>query len=103
MLVALARRAARRQRRAPCRGYATLLSERSKTGVLTVMLNRPDSMNAYNLQMRDELIDVISGAQDDEKTRCILLTGSGKAFCAGADLGLKEDPPPGFALPVLRC
>jgi len=54
-------------------------------------------MNAFNIAMRDEIIDVISSAQSDDDTRVILVTGQGKAFCAGADLGLSDPEPRGFA------
>lgn len=47
--------------------------------------------------MRDELIDMFSVAEADDETRCILVTGAGKAFCAGADLGLSDPEPRGFA------
>ncbi len=52
-----------------------------------VTLNRPDMLNAYNIQMRDDLFEVLGAIRDDSEIRVVVLTGSGeKAFCAGADL-----------------
>lgn len=54
--------------------------------VLTLTLNRPDKLNAFTLAMRDELIDAFDRADADDGVRAIIVTGAGKAFCAGADL-----------------
>jgi len=55
--------------------------------VLTVTLNRPDRLNAYTGVMRDELVDVFREADRDDEVRVVVVTGAGRAFCAGADLG----------------
>lgn len=55
--------------------------------ILTITLNRPDKLNAFTHQMRDELIDAFDRADADDSVRAIIITGSGRAFCAGADLG----------------
>lgn len=55
-------------------------------GVATVTLNRPDKMNAFTPQMRDELIAVLDHTDADDSVRAVIITGAGKAFCAGADL-----------------
>lgn len=55
--------------------------------VLTITLNRPDRMNAFTRTMMDELIDAFDRADADDDVRAIVVTGAGKAFCAGADLG----------------
>lgn len=55
-------------------------------GVATVTLNRPDAMNALNTQMKVELRDTVQRAAADPAARAVLLTGSGRAFCAGQDL-----------------
>ena len=65
--------------------YATLLHEISD-GVATVTLNRPDSLNALNAEMRRELRAAVRAARDDDGTRVLVLTGAGRGFCAGADL-----------------
>jgi enoyl-CoA hydratase/carnithine racemase len=67
-------------------GFATLIYE--KEGPLAlVTLNRPRFLNAYNLQMRDDLFEVLNAIRDDDEVRVALIKGAGeKAFCAGADL-----------------
>lgn len=54
--------------------------------VLRVTLNRPDAMNALTTAMIDEFARVVRQARDDEEVRVLVVTGAGKAFCAGADL-----------------
>ncbi len=54
--------------------------------ICTVTLNRPDALNALNTQLLGELIEALQDADRNEKVRCILLTGSSKAFAAGADI-----------------
>ena len=55
-------------------------------GVGTIMLNRPDKLNAFAGQMRQELADMVRLAADDDAVRVIVITGAGRAFCAGADI-----------------
>ncbi len=55
-------------------------------GILTLLLNRPDSMNAFTLEMSDELAAAFYRASEDDDVRVIVVTGAGKAFCAGMDL-----------------
>ena len=55
-------------------------------GVLTLTLNRPDRMNAFNGLMRRELIAAFDAADADDAVRVVIMTGAGRAFCAGADL-----------------
>lgn len=55
-------------------------------GVLTVTLNRPERMNAFTYRMRDELLDAFARADADDAVRAVIVTGAGRAFCAGADL-----------------
>jgi enoyl-CoA hydratase/carnithine racemase len=55
-------------------------------GFLTITLNRPERMNAFTYQMRDELLDAFGRAACDDAVRAVILTGAGRAFCAGADL-----------------
>lgn len=54
--------------------------------VLTITLDRPDKLNAFNGTMREELIDAVGRADQDDDVRAIIVTGAGRAFCAGADL-----------------
>ncbi|MBL4813334.1 MAG: enoyl-CoA hydratase [Rhodobacteraceae bacterium] len=59
--------------------------------VATVKLNRPDALNALNTQMLNELTDALTDADHNDKVRCIIITGSEKAFAAGADIGEMAD------------
>ncbi|HVJ51930.1 MAG TPA: crotonase/enoyl-CoA hydratase family protein [Aliidongia sp.] len=54
--------------------------------ILTVTLNRPDKLNAFTPEMLDELLDAFDRADADDEVRAIIVTGAGRAFCAGADL-----------------
>jgi len=54
--------------------------------ILTLSLNRPDSMNAFTVEMAHELIDAFKRASDDDDVSAIVVTGRGRAFCAGMDL-----------------
>ena len=55
--------------------------------ILTLTLNRPDRLNAFNADMQQEMIEVFSKANTDDNVRAIIVTGEGRGFCAGADLG----------------
>jgi len=59
-------------------------------GVLRITLNRPDKLNAFNDEMHMALRSALAKAQDDPAVRCVLLTGAGRAFCAGQDLGDRD-------------
>ena len=59
--------------------------------VSLITLNRPDAMNALNDQLLTELASAMTDAQANEKVRCIVLTGSEKAFAAGADISMMRD------------
>jgi len=55
--------------------------------VATITLNRPERMNAFTVRMCHELIAALDRADEDDEVRSVIVTGAGKAFCAGADLG----------------
>jgi len=55
--------------------------------ILTITLNRPDRLNAFNSMMLEELLQALDDADADDEVRAILFTGAGRAYCAGADLG----------------
>ena len=65
--------------------YETVLSAISDNGVRTISLNRPDSLNAMNRQLIDDVARAFNDANADRATRVIIFTGVGRAFCAGDD------------------
>ena len=58
----------------------------AQQGVMTITLNRPDALNAYNERMSVELAAALKSAERDAQVRCVTLTGAGRAFCSGQDL-----------------
>jgi enoyl-CoA hydratase/carnithine racemase len=58
-----------------------------RDGIATITLNRPQRMNAYTYTMRAEMLDAFDRVDADDEVRVVVVTGAGKAFCAGADLG----------------
>ncbi|MCX7587379.1 crotonase/enoyl-CoA hydratase family protein [Phenylobacterium sp. 58.2.17] len=83
--------------------YNTLLWE-VEDRVLTLTLNRPEQMNAFTVEMAHELIDAFERASEDDAVGAIVVTGAGRAFCAGMDLsapgnvfGLDESQTPTLA------
>ena len=68
-------------------GYSTLTWQIDKR-VLTLTLNRPDQLNAFTTTMADELIDAYNRASDDDAVGAVVVTGAGRAFCAGMDLSV---------------
>jgi enoyl-CoA hydratase/carnithine racemase len=60
--------------------------EQLEDGILTLTLNRPDRLNAWTPTMARELISAIDRADADDAVRAVIITGAGRAFCAGADL-----------------
>jgi enoyl-CoA hydratase/carnithine racemase len=97
--------------------YETLLTELSD-GVMTVTLNRPDKLNAFNQAMSRELIDFFTGVNAMDEVRAIVVTGAGRAFCAGADISgggaaftvwndgsrpVKRDPRESITLAIFNC
>jgi enoyl-CoA hydratase/carnithine racemase len=65
--------------------YSTLLYD-VEDGVLTLTLHRPEALNAFTRDMMNEMMDALDRADADDDVRAIIVTGSGRAFCAGADL-----------------
>lgn len=63
----------------------------TREGVALLTLNRPEVMNALNVQMQKDLTQALSIAAEDGKIRVVILTGNGAAFCAGADLSIFKD------------
>lgn len=77
-----------------------------RDGVLSVALARPDVLNSFNARMADELRTVLDDATADAEVRAVLLTGRGRAFCAGQDLAevlpREGAPMPDLGAVVLR-
>jgi enoyl-CoA hydratase/carnithine racemase len=65
--------------------YETIQYERADS-VAVITLNRPDRLNAWTPQMASEQADAIGRANDDDEVGAIVMTGSGRGFCAGADM-----------------
>jgi enoyl-CoA hydratase len=65
--------------------YQTLIVEVTDS-VALIRLNRPDALNALNAQLLGELVEALQAADENDKVRCVVLTGSEKAFAAGADI-----------------
>jgi len=85
-----------------------------ENSVLTITLNRPDKLNAFNAPMSEAFHHAFVRAEEDNSVRAVLLSGAGRAFCAGQDLGdrdprtMTEAPDLGHTIetyynPVLRC
>jgi 2-(1,2-epoxy-1,2-dihydrophenyl)acetyl-CoA isomerase len=68
------------------------ISTQLKNNVLIITLNRPDKFNSFNREMALELQNELDNAENNELVRSIVLTGTGKAFCAGQDLSEAIDP-----------
>ena len=79
------------------------LSYVAADGILTLTLNLPDQLNAFTLEMARELVEAFNRASEDDAVGAIVVTGAGRAFCAGMDLsiegnvfGLDESQQPTF-------
>ena len=65
--------------------FETILFDKDDS-VARISLNRPEVLNAYNVQMRDDFSEALAAVEDDPGVKALLITGEGRAFCAGADL-----------------
>ena len=66
-------------------GFRTILLDR-KGPVISITLNRPEVLNAYNTEMRDDLHAALSTIRVDPTVRAVVLQGNGRAFCSGGDI-----------------
>jgi 2-(1,2-epoxy-1,2-dihydrophenyl)acetyl-CoA isomerase len=80
-----------------------------ENGVGWIVLNRPEARNAMNAEMRQAYLDTLGRCAEDAEVRAVVLTGTGKGFCTGADLsgsraatGVAEAPPPGATRDAMR-
>ncbi len=71
--------------------YETILVENPAPGVGVVRLNRPQALNALNSQLTGEVFDALEAFDADDSIKCTILTGSDKAFAAGADIKQMEN------------
>lgn len=71
--------------------YEHLLTSKSG-GVLTITLNRPEKLNAANMQLHHEVEHVFVAVEDEHDVRSIVLTGAGRGFCAGGDFSQESQP-----------
>jgi 2-(1,2-epoxy-1,2-dihydrophenyl)acetyl-CoA isomerase len=69
----------------PARRYETVLLYRTGAAA-TIVLNRPDRMNAWSTALSRDLLEVLRELASDDEVRAVMLTGAGRAFCSGADL-----------------
>ena len=83
-------------------GFEFLLYEISADGILTLTLNRPDCLNAFNNEMSFELQKALKDAEKDSNIRCIILTGAGRAFSAGQDLRSRTITANGTTLAIVE-
>lgn len=83
----------------PARRYQTLLVAQ-EGGVVRATLNRPERRNAIGAAMVNELLHVLADVHEDADARVLVLTGAGKAFCAGGDFAQMTSGADGDALPV---
>ena len=70
------------------RTYSTLRLDLDADGILLLTLNRPDQMNAFTVEMANELVHAFTEASEDDAVKAVIVTGAGKAFCAGMDLSV---------------
>src|ERR1700736_7017105 len=66
--------------------YENLFVERAGA-IATVYFNRPEKLNPINSKLLSEMLEVAHELRDDEESRVVILTGKGRSFCAGADIG----------------
>ncbi len=66
--------------------YKTILFE-IQDGIATITINRPEVMNSLNDEMYGELVNIFNQCGEREDVRCVIVTGEGRAFCAGGDIG----------------
>jgi 2-(1,2-epoxy-1,2-dihydrophenyl)acetyl-CoA isomerase len=65
--------------------YSTIIIKK-QSSVATIMFNRPEVLNAFDHVMGQEIGSAVAEIRDDPEVRCVILTGSGRAFCAGGDI-----------------
>ena len=79
--------------------YETIILQK-EDGVATIILNRPDKLNAWSEQLMNEFIKAVDDISQDNTVRSVILTGTGRAFCAGGDLALPVFEIKGYSVEV---
>lgn len=72
--------------RSPSQTVLNYILHSEEKGISRITLNRPDSLNAMNAEMRDELIDAMSRSTSNPEVKVVAIRGAGRAFCAGSDI-----------------
>lgn len=70
----------------------TAVRTETADGILTITLDRPDALNAFDRAMKEELLAALKAAERDRATRVLIITGAGRAFSAGQDLKERQEP-----------
>jgi 2-(1,2-epoxy-1,2-dihydrophenyl)acetyl-CoA isomerase len=70
---------------------AGLVLESREGGVATLTLNRPERLNALNVELGTALLEALRRVAQEKETRAVILTGAGRAFCSGGDVGMLRD------------
>ena len=82
--------------------FETILLDLAEDGVATLTLNRPEAMNAWNATMAYEVDQALRRLDLDDDVRSVVITGAGRAFCAGADLSGGTSFSPGRDSPEVK-
>jgi 2-(1,2-epoxy-1,2-dihydrophenyl)acetyl-CoA isomerase len=69
----------------------SLVLEEREDAIVTIRLNRPDKLNALNIELGEALVHAILRTVEDRSVRCVVVTGAGRAFCAGGDIELLRE------------
>jgi enoyl-CoA hydratase/carnithine racemase len=72
-------------------GPYSAVSVRIDNGILLLTLDRPEQLNTFTSAMMNELVDVFTLVNEDDAVRVVVVTGAGRAFCAGSDLTVGAD------------
>ncbi|MFC1870414.1 enoyl-CoA hydratase-related protein, partial [Chloroflexota bacterium] len=81
--------------------YKTIILQKEE-GVATITLNRPDKLNAWNEQLVSEFPEAVDEISNDDAVRSVIVTGAGRAFCAGGDLALPIFDVKGYSVEMMN-
>src|ERR1051326_8175865 len=66
--------------------HSSMITSATSDNITTITLNRPDKLNAFHGTMREDLLAALRAAENDAACRVVVITGAGRAFCAGGDV-----------------